>query len=200
MDRRHVHSFWLKHKIPTVDKIHQVIYHDDSLPTISRKNVFRLLKDIDFRYTKRYWNSALTEKTEIVLWRRRFLKDLRKCRDESRHLYYLDETWINFGECTGKTSINITIKSPWDTFLQGLITDDVNPSRKGKRHIVLNIGSEDGFVPGALLCFESNKMTRNYLDEINGETFYKWMEGVLPRLKENCNNRVQCLISFCKDW
>ncbi|XP_026818991.1 uncharacterized protein LOC113557623 [Rhopalosiphum maidis] len=167
--RRHVHSFWFKREIPTVDKIFQVVSDDDSLPIISRTNLFRLLKEMDFKYSKRSRNSALTEKTEI-----------------GRHLYYLDETWVNAGECTSKTWIDTTIKSPRDAFLQGLSTGAVNPSEKGKRLIVLNIGSEDGFVPGALLCFESKKNTRDYHNEMNGDTFYEWMEGVLPRLKENC--------------
>ncbi|XP_022160092.1 uncharacterized protein LOC111026344 [Myzus persicae] len=183
--RRHVHSFWFKREIPTVDKIHKAVSDDDSLPNISRTNLFRLLKDMEFRYSKRSRNSALTEKTEIVLWRRRYLEQLRKYRDEGRHLYYLDETWVNAGECTSKTWIDTTIKSPRDAFLQGLTTGAVNPTGKGKRLIVLHIGSEDGFVPGALLCFESKKNTRDYHDEMNGETFYEWMEGVLPRLKEN---------------
>jgi len=33
-----------------------------------------------------------------------------------------------------------------------------NPSGKGKRLIVLNIGSEEYFIPDALLCFESKKI------------------------------------------
>ncbi|XP_060855582.1 uncharacterized protein LOC132933290 [Metopolophium dirhodum] len=184
--RRHIHSFWFKREIPTVDKIFQAVSDDDSLPIISRTNHFRLLKEMDFKYSKRSRNSALTEKTEIVCWRRRFLEQLREYRNEGRHLYYLDETWVNAGECTSKTWIDTTVKSPRDAFLQGLSTGAVNPSGKGKRLIVLNIGSEDDFVPGALLCFESKKNTRDYHDEINGETFYEWMEGVLPRLKDNC--------------
>lgn len=114
---------------------------------------------MDFKYSKRSRNSALTEKSEIVLWRRRFLEQLRKYRDEGRHLYYLGETWVNAGECTSKIWVDTTIESSRDAFLEGLSTGAVNPSGKGKRLIVLHIGSEDGFVPGALLCFESQKKT-----------------------------------------
>lgn len=157
--RRHVHSFWFKREIPTVDKIHHAVSNDNSLPKISRTNLYRLLKEMDFKYSKRSRNSALTEKTEIVLWRRRFLEQLRKYRDEGRHLYYLGETWVNAGECTSKIWVDTTIESSRDAFLEGLSTGAVNPSGKGKRLIVLHIGSEDGFVPGALLCFESQKKT-----------------------------------------
>jgi len=92
--RRHVHSFWLKREIPTVDKIYQVVSNDESLPHISRTSLFHLLKDMGFKYSKRSVNGALTEKTKIVLWRRQFLEDLRKYRKEGRHLDYLDETCV----------------------------------------------------------------------------------------------------------
>jgi len=50
---------------------------------------------------------------------------------------------------------------------------------------VCHIGSEDGFVPDSLLCFESKKNTNDYHDEMNGDSFRDWLEGVLPRLKHN---------------
>lgn len=164
--RLHVHSFWLNKTIPTLDKILQVIKDDDSFPDISRMNLQRLLKFMDFVYTKRSRNSALIEKDEIVLWRRRYLEDIRKYREKGRHIYYLDETWVTAGDCTSKT------------------TGSQNPAGKGKRLIVLHIGSEDGFVPGGLLCFESKKTT-DYHEEMNGDTFYDWMTNIIPRLKEN---------------
>lgn len=76
--RRHVHSFWYEKTIPTLDKILQVVKDDDSLPDISRMNLQRLLKFMDFEYTKRSRNSALIEKDEIVVWRRRYLRAIRK--------------------------------------------------------------------------------------------------------------------------
>ncbi|CAI6371585.1 unnamed protein product [Macrosiphum euphorbiae] len=182
--RRHIHSFWFNKTIPTLDKILQVVKDDDSLPDISRMNLHRLLKFMDFVYTKRSRNSALIEKDEIVLWRRRYLLNILKYREEGRTIYYLDETWVNAGDCTSKTWVDKTIKSPRDAFLQGLTTGSQNPSGKGKRLIVLHIGSKDGFVPGGLLCFESKKTT-DYHEEMNGETFYNWMTNILPLLKEN---------------
>jgi len=183
--RLHVHSFWLNKTIPTLDKILTAVNNDETLPEISRTNLYRMLKFMDFVYTKRSRNSALLEKDEIILWRRRYLADIRKYREEGRHIYYLDETWVNAGDCTSKTWIDKTIKSPRDAFLRGLTTGSQNPSGKGKRLIVLHIGSEEGFVPGGLLCFESKKTT-DYHEEMNGDVFYNWMENVLPLLKDNC--------------
>jgi len=184
--RRHVHSFWYNKTIPTLAKIYRVVKDDDSLPDISQTNLYRLLKSMNFEYTKRSRNSALVEKDEIVAWRSRYLEDIQKYREEGRHLYYLDETWVNAGECTNKTWVDNTVKSCRDAFVRGLTTGAKNPTGKGKRLIILHIGSEDGFVPGGLLCFESKKNTNDYHDEMNGDTFFEWMQSILPRLKENC--------------
>lgn len=77
------------------------------------------------------------------------------------------------------------MKSHTDAFLKGLTTRPKNPSGKGKRLIVVHIGSADGFVDGGLLCFESKKNTADCHDEMNGDTFHDWFCGVLPRLKNN---------------
>lgn len=153
--RRHVHSFWFNKTIPTLNKILTVIKNDNSLPDISRSNQHNILKFMDFVYTKRSRNSALIEKDEIILWRRRYLEEnIKKYRGEGRHLYYLDETWVNAGDCTSKIWVDNTITSHRQAFIQGLTTGSQNPSGKGKRLIVLHIESEEGFVPGGLLCFE----------------------------------------------
>ncbi|KAF0702701.1 DDE 3 domain-containing protein, partial [Aphis craccivora] len=98
--RLHV-SFWFNKTIPTLDKI-TTINNYETLPNISRTNLYRMLKFINFVYTKRSRNSALVEKDEIILWRKRYLADIRKYREEGRHIYYLDETWVNAGDCTSK--------------------------------------------------------------------------------------------------
>ncbi|XP_022176671.1 uncharacterized protein LOC111038053 [Myzus persicae] len=180
---RHVHNIWFRREIPTIDK---KVSDDKSLPAISRTNLFKLIKDLDFRYCKRSRNSALTEKNEIVVWRRRYLRAIREYREQGRHIYYLDETWVNAGECPNKVCVDSTIQSHRDAFLKGLTAGAPAPSGKGKRHIVLHIGSEDGFVPGGLLCFESKKNSWDYHDEKNGQTFYDWMENILPQLRDNC--------------
>ncbi|KAL4104360.1 hypothetical protein QTP88_019661 [Uroleucon formosanum] len=89
------------------------------------------------------------------------------------------------GETSTKSWVDTTISSPRDAFLRRLTTGQKEPSGKGKRLIVLHIGSSDGFVPGGLLCFESKKNTSDYHDEMNGDTFYDWFIKILPSLKEN---------------
>lgn len=184
--RRKVHDIWFQRQVPTIDKILASVNEDPDLPNFSRSTLHRLLKHLNFEYLKRGRNSAMIEKDEIVIWRNKYIEDIKKYRVEGRPIYYLDETWVNAGDVSNKTWVDNTIQSARDAFLKGLSTGAANPSGKGKRLIVLHIGSEEGFVPGGLLLFESKKNTGNYHDEMNGETFFDWMKTVLPLLKDNC--------------
>lgn len=97
----------------------------------------------------------------------------------------MDETWVNAGDTTKKTWIDKTVNSPRDAFLKGLTTGQKEPTGKGKRLIVLHIGSSDGFVAGGLLCFESKTNSTDYHHEMNGDTFYEWFVNIVPFLKKN---------------
>lgn len=61
---------------------------------------------------------------------------------------------MNAGETTSKSWVDATVTSHRDAFLRGLTSGQKNPSGKGKRLIVVHIGSSDGFVDGGLLAFE----------------------------------------------
>lgn len=103
---------------------------------------------------KRGHNSALIERDDIVLWCTKFIEDIRKYRAKGRTTYYLDETWVNAGDCNNKVWQDNTVTSQRDTFVCGLSTGAPNPTGKGKRLIVVHIGSEEDFVDGGLLMFE----------------------------------------------
>lgn len=96
----------------------------------------------------------MIKKDEIVIWRNKYLEQIRKYPSEGRAIYYLDETWVNAGDVCNKIWVDQTITSGRDAFLQSLSTGAANPSDKGKRLIDVHIGSEEGFVPGGLLSFE----------------------------------------------
>ncbi|CAI6358942.1 unnamed protein product [Macrosiphum euphorbiae] len=90
------------------------------------------------------------------------------------------------------------MNSSRDAFLKGLTTGQKEHSGKGKRLIVLHIGSTDGFVPGGLLCFESKTNSTDYHDEMNGDTFYEWFVRILPLLKENAVIVMYHSVKKCK--
>jgi len=167
-----IHSFWCRHKIPTLKNISFAINADPGLPSLSICELKKVLKDLHFEYTPCNYNyrlRALTEKENIVLWRRKYLEDIRHYRNEGRTIYYLQETWINAEEYSSKD-----------------LWTDKEPSGEGKRIIAVHIGSVEDFVEGGLLCYESKTNTANYHEHMNGDIlFYKWFCGILPLLKEN---------------
>ncbi|XP_046420726.1 uncharacterized protein LOC124179902 [Neodiprion fabricii] len=173
--RKKVHEFYLKKEFPTLKEVLHAVNEDEDLPNFKRTTFWKLLSELNFTYVSRRHNSILIERDDIILWRRNYLKAIRKFRKEGRPIYYLDETWVNVGDVSSKVK---------NTSLRGLsISSD--PSGKGKRLIVLNVGSSIGFVPNGLSCFESKKCTAVYHDEMNGDTFLEWFERVLPSLADN---------------
>lgn len=100
-------------------------------------------------------------------------------------IYYLDETWVNAGDCVDKLWVDKSIKSKHDAFTRGLTTGATNPTGKGQRLIVLHIGSHRGFLEGGLLCLLSKKNSSDYHDEMNGHNVHEWFESIIPRLEPN---------------
>ncbi|KAL3279003.1 hypothetical protein HHI36_016519 [Cryptolaemus montrouzieri] len=95
----------------------------------------------------------------------------------------VDETWVNAGHTKSSIWVDASIKTARQAFQEGLSTGLKNPTGKGKRLIVCNIGSE--FVPDALWSFESKK-SGDYHEEMDGPNFEEWFENILPKLEDGC--------------
>ncbi|XP_015370672.1 PREDICTED: uncharacterized protein LOC107166498 [Diuraphis noxia] len=158
---------------------------DPTLPNFKRTTLYNIIKKLDFVFTKRKRCSVLTERNDLINWRRNYLYDIRKYRGEGKSIYYLDETWLNVGDCVDRVWVDTTIQSKQDAFNKGLTTGPKNLTGKGQRLIVLHIGSDMGFLEGGLLCFVSKKNSADYHDEMNGDTFKDWFVSILPRLHPN---------------
>lgn len=166
--RQTIHSFWFRHEIPTSKNILLAINADPDLPSLQFTSLKKILKDLNFEYTR--WNRnncALTEKKNIVLWRRKYLEDIRRYREEGRTIYYLEETWVNIGEYSHKE-----------------LRTNIESSAKSQRLIAVHIGSIEGFVEGGLLCFEPKSNMSSYYENMNGDIYYDWFRSVLPLLEE----------------
>ncbi|XP_026813621.1 uncharacterized protein LOC113554117 [Rhopalosiphum maidis] len=182
--RKKIHEFWFSKKIPSLRKIIQVVKNDPDLPNISRTSFQRLLKDMQFEYSKTSSiNSALIERDDLVLCRRKYISTLRRYRQEGRTIYYLGETWVNVKDRSSKVWVDKSVKSNNNKFLRGWTTGSRNP--RCKRFIVVHIGSFEGFVADGLLCFESNENTVDNHNEINCNTFFEWFCSILPLLKDD---------------
>jgi transposase len=182
--RLKVHQFFFNNEIPTLDKIVQAVNSDHDLPNLSRSAVYKLMKQLNFVYKCRNRKSILVDRDDIIRWRRKYLMDIRKFRREGRTVYYLDETWLNAGHTVTKVWMDNNVSSREEAFRSGLSVGLKNPSGKGQRLIICHIGSEKGFVEGGLLCFQS-KSTKDYHEEMTGETFEKWFETISPKLDPN---------------
>ena len=195
---RKVHAFFFKNEIPALNKVLHDVNSDDKLPNFSRATLHRLLKVMGFKYITRNREAGLVERDDIILWRKKYLHLIKTFREEGRRIYYLDETWVNAGHTVKTVWHDKEVKSRRQAFLSGLSTGLKNPSGKGKRLIVLHIGSESGFVENGLLLFES-KSTKDYHEEMDGKRFEEWFSRILPLLGWlHSNNITDCDDSFLK--
>ncbi|XP_050439264.1 uncharacterized protein LOC126844865 [Adelges cooleyi] len=156
--RQIVRSFYVKRKLPTVEKVYSKVKKRGLLPFMKKKFFADFLKSLKFKLIKTKTHGlALTEKKKIVLWRRRCLNKIMQYRQEGRTIYYLDETWIDLDE---KKHISDT---------------------QNKILFLLHICTSRGFVPGGLLCVEMSK-DKLYTDY---NAFLIWFEDILPSLDPN---------------
>lgn len=155
------------------------INSDDDLPNFAVRTVQRLLKDLGFVYAKRNRRSILIEREDTQQWRRRYLRSIRKFREEGRKIYYTDETWVNFGITKTKVWQDTSINSAKEAFLSGLSTGLKAPSGKGSRFIIMHTGSNDGFVSNACEMFEAKKSVGDYHGEMNGDSYEAWFKEKL---------------------
>ena len=106
------------------------------------------------------------------------MRRLKKNRKEERSVVYLDETWVNACD---------SLEKMW-------VEDDPNvaggthggirkPSGKRNRLFILHAGSENGWIPGADLVFQSKKSTGDYHDEMTVEHFEEWFhDSLMPSI------------------
>ncbi|XP_077536077.1 uncharacterized protein LOC144148415 [Haemaphysalis longicornis] len=84
--RRRVHQYFNRNEAPTAEKILSDVTNDPDmgLPKLSVTTMRRLLNDIGFAFRKRKRNSALLERDDIIVWRRKYLRTHREMRKHKR--------------------------------------------------------------------------------------------------------------------
>lgn len=182
--RRKVHSFYFNKEIPTLNKIFTAVNEDEDLPKLSRAHLWKILKELNFSWEKTSRKAMLLDKLDIVCWRRRYLREIRRYREENRHIFYLDETWVNEGHTVTKTWQDNNVKSRHQAVQEGWSTGFHPPTGKGRRLIIVHIGSVNGFVDRGSLVFQS-KRTGDYHEDMNAEVFEEYFDQMLSLLPEN---------------
>lgn len=182
--RRKVHSFYFKNEIPTLDKILAAIREEEDIPEMGRKKLWKVLHELNFSWQKQGRKSLLIDKEEIICWRRKYLRSIKKYRQEQRNIFYLDETWINEGHSVSKYWQDNNVGSSHQAFIDGLHPGLKIPSGKGRRLIITHIGSDKGFVSGGLLQFQS-KSTNDYHEEMTADVFEDYFSELITSIPVN---------------
>jgi hypothetical protein len=130
-----------------------------------------------------------------VLWRRKYLRQIKQFRAEGRTIYYLDETWVNACHTIQKVLKDQTVGSRKEAFLRGLSTGLQNPAGKGKRLILLHIGSDKGFVNSGKLVLESVKKQPRHWPSFEPRTSQIRSKSVNHSTTAWCWTPVDCYIN-----
>ncbi len=171
---RKIHDFYRRKEFPTLDKLLVVLRKDIGF-TGSRTTLWRIVKQLGFKYKKQCGRKFLIEKPEIVMLRHQYLRKMKKLRESKppSKIIYMDETWLNANHTVGKCWM--------DADGNGGIP---SPLGKGQRLIIVHAGSSLGFVPNAKLSFVSKKSS-DYHDEMNSQHFEEWLvTKVFPNIPE----------------
>ncbi|KAJ8959360.1 hypothetical protein NQ318_022046 [Aromia moschata] len=178
-----IHSFFVKNEVPTIKNILAAIKENDVIPNF-RKTTFKcLLRKIGFRYGKRR-NSYLKERKEIIFWRRHYLREVKRIREQNKKIYYVHQRWVNAEHVLNETWMGATIGTPSEA-VNGYSTGLKLPSGKGKQLLIIHIASEEGFLENGLFVFESKNKADTNEDTI-AQIFEDWFKTVLSHLEEGC--------------
>ncbi|CAH1987669.1 unnamed protein product [Acanthoscelides obtectus] len=144
----------------------------------SRHSLHCIVKLCGFQYKKLDKRMVIMESSRIVELRQEFLHKVKIYREQKRNLIYLDETWYDTHD---------VVQYGW--------VDDSNkcilnaPCNRGKRIIILHAGSENGFIPNALLLSAKNikeSCVTDYHEDMTSDLFEKWIEQqLIPNISPN---------------
>lgn len=182
--RKVIYSFWLRRELPTLNEILKAINNDYLLPNFARASLHRLLKQMQFIFVSKKMKTILTENENIINNRRNYLNDIRHFREQNKTIYYFDETWINFRDCSEVMWKGFPVKRERKTFENETTAND-NRTNMSQRLIALHMGSKKGFIENGLFCFEPDENTEDYYDILNENSFKEWFERILPTLEPN---------------
>ena len=106
--RRIIHNLYGENVSPSLKKILLQLKEKMNFP-YGKTHVWRLLKKMGFGYEKRGRQRIISERPEIIAWRERYLRRIRKIReaDPERSIVYMDETGLNQGHRTKKEWVDL---------------------------------------------------------------------------------------------
>ena len=168
--------------LPTLDKIYTECLSCQGFPAMSKITLYRHIKKLGFVVKKRNTKMMVYQRMDVVANRHRYLRSINEYRANGYKIFYQDETWVNahhtreyIWQYIGSENVELLEDSTWKGGFNV-------PSGVGRRIIVNDIGSEDGFL-GCGKVFVGEKNSDDYHKEMNGVHFETWWkEKVLPLL------------------
>ncbi|XP_053406296.1 uncharacterized protein LOC128559142 [Mercenaria mercenaria] len=172
--RNKIYEFYtVRHELPTLTNLHEALKED--IDFIGSKSLLRkIIRELGFRWKRtNSQRKVLLEKQSVVELRLKYYAKKKQLEEAGYDFVYIDETWVDTSH---------TAKYCWQApGMDGVTT----PVSKGQRLIIVHGGSNEGFVPGALLIYNASSSSGDYHHEMNGENFCKWMqEKLLPNIKK----------------
>lgn len=177
MIRRKVYEMYVDQIVPTLDSLQKRLQNDECGIDCSRTSLWRCLNRIGFKHKKIDKKNVIMESPRIRQWRSKYLTEIRKYRRENRSIIYLDETWYDTHDTVSKGWVDQSDKCRTRA-----------PSNRGKRITILHAGSENGWVPNALLLSAKNiaDSSLDYHEDTTGELFENWFQHqLLPNIPAN---------------
>ncbi|PSN46425.1 hypothetical protein C0J52_15361 [Blattella germanica] len=139
-------------------------------------NLHELLKNLGFRFRTLNRRQIIMESARIVTWMYSSLNRLNELRTAACPIIFIDETWYDTHDL---------VRKGWDDGICSCCLQA--PSSRGKRIMILHVGSSDSWIPECLyLSSESiSDSMADSQDEMNGTCF----EGYT-----NCEDRTGFLL------
>ena len=166
--RRIIHNLNQENISLSLKKILLQLKEKMNFPYGKTRHLWRLLKKMGFGYEKRGKRGKrgrqriISERPEIIAWRERYLRRIRKIReaDPERAIVYTDETWLNQGHRTKKEWVDLETVKEKNLRSLGLSGLTVGCTKemtgKGRRLIISDAMTESGPVRGALWMFKAD--------------------------------------------
>lgn len=106
---------------------------------------------MEFVYEGRGNKGTVIEREDIIRWRHRYLRDIRKFRSENRKIYFTDESWVNVGQTIKAGWKDKTVTSTRQPF-DSCVSMGLKPhTARGPRFALVHAGSEDSFIENTFL-------------------------------------------------